>query len=128
MSGGGTGLSFPFRIHPGGGVARAERLEKIDTDLRHLLASRTGDRVMLRDYGAGVDHRRQELDTAALRALLRRDIERSLRRYLPQVRLTSPLTLSSADGVLTISFEYLVDSLGAARRLTMPLDRPAERS
>ncbi|MFC0597822.1 GPW/gp25 family protein [Streptomyces palmae] len=124
---GGTGMRFPFRIHPGGGTARVADLERIDTELRHLLASRTGDRVMLRDYGAGVDHRRQEPDTAALRTLLRHDIERSLRRYLPQVRLVSPLTLSSVGDVLTITFEYTVVPLGAARRLTLPLDRSKER-
>ncbi|MFF0445267.1 GPW/gp25 family protein [Streptomyces sp. NPDC004609] len=121
------GLRFPFRIRPGGGTERAEYGEKIDADLRHLLTSRTGDRVMMRAYGAGIGQRLQEPNTAAMHALLRHDIERSLRRHLPEVRLTAPLELSPAGGELTVTIEYTVASLDTVRRLTLPLRPPEER-
>ncbi|MFI6289871.1 GPW/gp25 family protein [Streptomyces sp. NPDC051018] len=126
MSGRLMGLRFPFRIRPGGGAEQAEYEEKTDADLRHLLASRTGDRVMMRAYGAGLDQRLQEPNTAATHALLRHDIERSLRRYLPGVRLTAPLELSSEGSELTVTIEYTVASPATVRRVTLPLGPPGE--
>ncbi|MER7728959.1 GPW/gp25 family protein [Streptomyces sp. NPDC096323] len=121
------GLRFPFRIGPGGGVERAEDFAKVDSDLRHLLASRTGERVMLRTYGAGVRNRLQEPNTAPMQALLRHDIEQSLRRYLPHVRLTAPVRVSAADGQLTATIEYTVHPRDEVRRLSVALQLPGER-
>ena len=54
-----AGFAFPFRI-AGGRVDRAEGSEKVEHNLRHLLSTRLGERLMLRGYGGGVHHHLQE--------------------------------------------------------------------
>ncbi|MGW4229495.1 GPW/gp25 family protein [Streptomyces sp. NPDC004980] len=126
MTGRLMGLSFPFRIDPEGSVGRAEDLEKIELNLRHLLANRCGERVMLRGYGAGVQHRLQEPNNAPMHALIRHDIEQALRRYLPQVRLTAPITITSAAGQLTVTLTYTIHPGEPVRRLSVAIPQ-AER-
>jgi phage baseplate assembly protein W len=121
------GLHFPFRI-AGGGVLRSEDFDKIEANLRHLLASRPGERPMLRTYGAGVHHRLQEPNAAPLRALLRREIEQSLRTYMPEVRLTAPVSLSADEERLTVTIEYAVHPRDVVRRLDLQLGRTGAAS
>ncbi|MEU6232935.1 GPW/gp25 family protein [Kitasatospora sp. NPDC047058] len=121
------GWGFPFRIRTGGGVERAEDFAKVEADLRHLLASGTGERAMLRTYGAGIRHRLQEPNAAPMHALLRHDIEQSLRRYMPHVRLTVPVTVSADGAELIVTLEYTVHPRDAVRRLTVALQPAGER-
>ena len=50
------GFSIPFRIDPAtGGVAVQENeLEKLKENMIHILLTGIGERVMRRDYGAGL--------------------------------------------------------------------------
>jgi phage baseplate assembly protein W len=115
------GFGFPFRIAPGGGVLRAEDFDKLEANLRHLLTSRPGERPMLRTYGGGIHHRLQEPNAAPLRALLRHEIDRSLRTYMPEVRLTAPLTVSADGERLTVTIEYAAHPREVVRRLRLEL-------
>ncbi len=111
-----TGFAFPFRIADGR-VARAGGSEKVAQNLRHLLATRLGERPMLRDYGGGVHHRLQEANDAALRALIKHEIEQALASFMPELRLTAPLELSADQERLTVAFEYAADPGEVVRRL-----------
>jgi phage baseplate assembly protein W len=121
------GWAFPFRIEPpgddglGGGIARAVDFAKVEANLRHLVLSRTGERVMLRGYGAGVHHRLQEPNTAPLRTLLRHEIEAALRRFMPEVTLAAPPALSAAGDRLTVVLTYAVRPRDVVRRLEVEL-------
>lgn len=113
-----VGFAFPFRI-AGGGIRRAQEAEKVAQNVRHLLSTRLGERVMLRDYGGGVHHRLQDPNDATLRALVKHEIEQALRVYLPEVRLTSPLRLTTQRGELRISIEYTASPEDTVRRLEL---------
>lgn len=116
MSGPLGGIAFPFRITARGSVCRASGREKLRQDLRHLLSTRLGERVMLRGYGCGVHHRVQDPNDASLSALIRHEMEESIRQYLPEVQLTAPIRLNAEDEILTIVLEYSVDGSIAVDR------------
>lgn len=110
------GFAFPFRIRAGG-VGRAAGMEKIEQDVIHLLSTRLGERVMLRNYGGGIYHRLQEPNTNTLHALVKHEIEQALRTFLPDVRLTAPLRLVAEEGQLTVTLEYQANPADVVRRL-----------
>jgi phage baseplate assembly protein W len=103
-----VGFAFPFAIE-GGGVARAQGMDKVAQNVRHLLGTRLGERVMLRDYGGGLHHQPH-------------DIEQALRLYLPEVRITSPLTVQATDSEVMISFDYVAHPDETIRRLALALE------
>jgi len=110
-----TGITFPFRVL--GGVSRSTDAEKIADDVRHLLSTRLGERLMLRSYGGGVHHRVQDANDSTLRALVKHEIEEGLRAFLPEVELVAPLRLTSREEELTIAIEYRANPRDVVRRL-----------
>jgi phage baseplate assembly protein W len=114
-----TGFAFPFRFV--GGVKRATHFEKIEHNVRHLLSTRLGERVMRRTYGGGVHHRLQSPNDATLRALIKHEIEQGLQLYLPEVQLTAPIRLTSREAELTILIEYRADPQDVVRRLQLQI-------
>src|SRR5256885_16326338 len=110
-----TGFAFPFRIVRG--VRRTTGFEKIEENVRHLLSTSFGERVMLRGYGGGVHRYVQEPNDETLRTIIRYEIEQALRRYMPEVELTAPLRLTARGPELTISIEYRADPTEIIRRL-----------
>ena len=115
MSNGLTGMTFPFRVL--GGVIRSTDGEKIADDMRHLLSTRLGERVMLRTYGGGVHHRLQDANDSTLRALVKHEIEDGLRVFMPEVELTAPLQVTRREEELFIVIEYRADPREVVRRL-----------
>jgi phage baseplate assembly protein W len=114
-----TGFAFPFRIV--GGVQRATDVEKIEQNVRHLLSTRLGERVMLRTYGGGVHHRLQSPNDATLRALVKHEIMQAFRLFMPEVQLTSPIQLTSDEAELRIVVDYKADPQEVVRRLQLQI-------
>src|ERR1051326_6531638 len=99
------GFAVPFRII-GGGVAQTAGALKLEQNLKHLIATRVGGRVMLRTYGGGVHPPVEDDNDGALRTLIRHEIETALRQFLPDARLTAPLAVTSNEGQLSITISY----------------------
>lgn len=110
------GFGLPFRI-TGGGVTQASGVVKMEQNLEHLIATRVGERVMLRTYGGGVHSHVQDDNDAALRTLVRHEIETALRQFLPDAQLTAPLAVTSREGQMTVTITYRGDPLDIVRRL-----------
>jgi phage baseplate assembly protein W len=115
-------MSMPFRIE-GGRVRQSAGSEKVADDLRHLLSTRLGERLLRRTYGGGVQHRLQQPNAHTLRTLIRHEIEQALRNHLPLARLTSPIRLSHNESELTVTFEYAIGSNEPARPVAVILPR-----
>jgi len=114
------GLAFPFRI-TGGGVQRARGNDKIRQNLRQLLLTRLGERVMRRDYGASLRQRLHGPNDGALRTLLKHELEQAIRRFLPLVRLTAPLRFRASGSELFIVIEYRTELSRAPESLELPI-------
>ncbi|MEV0644202.1 GPW/gp25 family protein [Phytomonospora sp. NPDC050363] len=118
------GMSVPFRV-VGGRVAQTAGPAKITENLRHLLSTALGERLARRGYGGGVHQRLQQPNDHTLRSLVRREIERAMREHLPQARLVTPVRLTHTESVLTVTFDYAVDSSEPAQQVALTLPRPS---
>src|SRR2546427_5776267 len=76
-----AGIAFPFRVL--GAVQVNRDAAKIADDVRHLLSTRLGERVMLRSYGGGAHHRLPEANDSTIRALIKHEIQEGLRAFMP---------------------------------------------
>ncbi|WP_280840173.1 GPW/gp25 family protein [Micromonospora sp. A200] len=115
-------MSLPFRIS-GGRVQQSSGPQKVAEDLRHLLSTRLGERLLRRGYGGGVQHRLQQPNDHTLRTLIRHEIEQALRSHLPLAHLTSPIRLTHDESELTVTFDYVIDSSEVAQRVALKLPR-----
>jgi phage baseplate assembly protein W len=118
------GMATPFRI-AGGGVRQSSGARKVADNLRHLLSTRLGERLLRRGYGGGVQHRLQQPNDSTLRTLIRHEIEQALRAHLPQARLTGPIRLTHGESELTVSFDYAIAATEPVERVALTLPRPS---
>jgi hypothetical protein len=116
------GMATPFRI-AGGGFQQSSGAGKVADDLRHLLSTRLGERLLRRGYGGGVHHRLHQPNDHTLRTLIRHEIEQALRNHLPQARLAGPIRLTHDESVLTVTFDYFIDVDEPAQRAALTLPR-----
>ncbi|KAM3090255.1 GPW/gp25 family protein [Phormidesmis sp. 146-35] len=114
------GFAFPFRI-TNGGIERSQGFDKIEDNVRHLLSTRLGERVMLRTYGGGVHHRLQAPNSTTLGALIKHEIEQALRTYMPEVKLTAPIRIRTVESELSIVVEYTAAPQDVIRRLELQI-------
>lgn len=115
-----SGIGFPFRI-ANGGVRLASGDDKVRQNLRQLLLTRLGERVMRRDYGSSLKRRVQTPNDGNLRTLLKHELEQSIRQFLPMVRLTAPLRFRSSGSELFVVIEYRTELSRIAESLELPV-------
>jgi phage baseplate assembly protein W len=118
-----AGAALPFRI-VGGRVATAHAAEKAASDVRHLLSTRIGERVLRRGYGGGVHQYLTEHDDQAIRSLLRHDVELALATHLPQLRLVGPVRVVGAGLELRLRVDYTIDPADVVRAVEVPFALP----
>jgi phage baseplate assembly protein W len=83
-----SGFAFPFRIGGvTGGVVFASGAQKLRNNLVQLLLTDPGERVMRRDYGAGLRHLVHDPDNDALRAIVQHQVGRAVRKWEPRVQV-----------------------------------------
>lgn len=101
------GLSFPFRIDPSTGrVAMARGEQKLRQNVRLILATRIGERPMLRDFGTRLHGLVHDVNDAALARLLQEHARDSLLRWEPRVLVTA-MSTDQAEGELTLRLTYI---------------------
>ncbi|KQN31432.1 hypothetical protein ASF00_01085 [Sphingomonas sp. Leaf34] len=133
-----TGFGFPFRIDPlTGGIARATGLDKIRQNIRVILATRLGERPMLRDYGTRLASLVHDPNDEALAVLIRREIQQALLAWEPRIMVTA-LSVErhggggsrggsggpsngDPDATLSLRLDYTLTNDAATDRLMVPL-------
>lgn len=96
------GVAFPFRIDPAtGGVRRAGGDEKIKENLRHLLLTGIGERVMRRDYGGGLRELVHDPNNDALRAIVQHRIAKAVAQHEPRIELQA-VVVTQLDGTRVV--------------------------
>ena len=115
------GLAFPFRMDPRtGGLALAEGSEKLRQNLAHLLLTRTGERVMLREYGGGAAALLQEPLDEGLLTVAQHQITRTILRYEPRV-LPSDVAVVAAGGELLLRVTYVEAGTAGLQTTVIPI-------
>lgn len=116
------GLSFPFRIDPrSGGVAITEGEEKLKQNLKHLLLTRIGERVMLREYGGGVTQLLHENINDGLIGVARHQISRAILSFEPRA-LPQEVSVIPKDGQLFLRVRYLQANMPSLQTMVIPIN------
>lgn len=104
------GFPFPFRLDPvTGGVPLVRGRDKVQQNLVHLLVTDPGERVMLRDYGGGLRAVVQDPNNDALRAIMQRQLDKSIRRFEPRAEFRQVLIRQEpVQGLFWADLRYAV--------------------
>jgi len=115
------GFAFPFHIEPrAGGVATAVGPEKLKGNLAHLLLTRVGERLMVREYGGGVNQLLHENINSGLLAVARHQIGRALLRFEPRV-LPQEISVIQHEGTLYLRIQYIQADTPGLQTLAVPI-------
>jgi Bacteriophage baseplate protein W len=101
------GFAFPFRIDPNSGrVAMTSGEDKLRQNVRMILATRIGERPMLRDFGTRLHGLVHEVNDAALARLLQDHARECLLLWEPRVLITE-MSTEQAEGEVTLRLRYV---------------------
>jgi phage baseplate assembly protein W len=119
------GFSFPFRIDSPGGVARTSGPEKLKENIKHILLTGIGERVMRRDYGGGLRQLVHDPNNDALRAIVQHQIAKSIGQWEPGVQIQSVTVTQERrlekEGVLSVEIRYVIGRTQQQQSLSVPI-------
>jgi phage baseplate assembly protein W len=118
-----TGFAFPFRIDPiTGGVRSQSDDDKLRANIIHILLTNLGERVMRRDYGAGLRRLVQSPNDNALWTIMQHQASKAIAASEPRVLVQGVNVSQSDDGAtLVVSVTYLVRRTQAVQALSVPI-------
>jgi len=109
----GTGLRFPVRPDPvTGALPRVSGLDRIRQSIEQILDTEPGERVMLPEFGCGLQRFLMEPNTLTTRSAIKRDIEQALALWEPRVQVTEVAVTPAEEPSLAwvqISYRLLSD-------------------
>jgi phage baseplate assembly protein W len=85
----GKGLRFPVVPDQAGALDYAEGPDKVRQAILLILDTDPGERIMRPAFGCGLRRYLMKPNTVATRALIQRDVERSIGAWEPRVQVTS---------------------------------------
>lgn len=116
------GMSIPFRIDSNSGsVLTTEGTEKLKENIRHLLLTRIGERLMNREYGGGADQLVYENINDGLLEVAKHQIARALVRFEPRI-IPQELTVTPGEqGQLIIRITYIQAETPGIQSMVLPI-------
>jgi uncharacterized protein len=85
----GRGIGFPPRIGDDGRVAWSQGDTNVRDSIRIILMTRPGERLLVPDFGAGLDRFLFEPNTVATHQLIKNQIQKSLVQWEARIALES---------------------------------------
>lgn len=113
------GFAFPFALSDGG-VQRANGQDKIRQNIRALLATRFGERVMLREYGTRIHSLVHDPNDEAMATLVKRQLQECLLAWEPRVLVTN-VAFERREAELYVRLDYTHTSEPSTDSLLVPL-------
>jgi phage baseplate assembly protein W len=109
----GTGLRFPIRPDAAtGALPRVAGMDRIRQSIEQILDTEPGERIMLPEFGCGLRRYLMEPNTLTTRTAIAKDVEGSLTRWEPRIRLTEVAVTAGEEPELawvSISYRRLSD-------------------
>lgn len=104
----GQGMSFPPRVDDTGRIAWSLGEDNIRENIRVILLTRQGERILLPEFGGGLDRYLFEPNTAATRQLMKADIIRALTRWEARIRVEDVFVEKDATdpAIVTVMIQY----------------------
>ena len=118
-----SGMAFPFRVDPGtGGVVTSQGPDKLRDNLLFLLQAELGERLLRRDYGAGLRGLVHEPINNPFVGLVKRQIAKAVARFEPRVQIVDlQVGLGAEAGQVEAALIYVVRTTQTTDRLTVTL-------
>ena len=95
------GFALPFRIAGDGGVAAEAGAEKLRDNVVHILLTGVGERVMRRDYGAGLRGLVHDPINDALLSVVQHQVVKALAEGEPRVEVAAVRVAAHQAGTAT---------------------------
>jgi phage baseplate assembly protein W len=115
----GRGISFPPRVGPDGRVAVSEGPDNVREAIRVILTTERRERVMLADFGGGLNGFLFEPNTVTTRQAIADRVRRALTQWEPRVVVESVDVAADPDdpqgAVATITYRLV--ATGARERV-----------
>lgn len=83
----GRGISFPPRVGPDGRIAWSEGADNVRESIRVILTTELRQRLLLPDFGCGLNRFLFEPNTPATRQQVQDQISKALARWEPRIAL-----------------------------------------
>jgi phage baseplate assembly protein W len=115
-----TGLRFPFRIGPDGGLSTVSGAEKIRQNVLLILGTRQGERAMLRNFGTKIASLVHDPNDDVLGQMIRDQAREALLTWEPRILITNA-QLQQNEGTLQLTLTYVVVPESRAERMVIPL-------
>jgi phage baseplate assembly protein W len=118
----GSGLAFPLRTDPTGGIALVSGDREIVESIRLILATSPGERPMRPEFGCAIHDLVFASVDASFAGLVSTEVRASLVRWEPRIDVTDvTVTLDPArEGVALIGVEYTLRTTNDRRNLVFP--------
>ena len=99
-------LTFDF-TSPGKFKSITKYLELIDQNLRNIIFTNPGERVMLLDFGVGIKKFLFEPNTEVTNNQLKAKIMQQVKRYMPYIEIDDVL-IRSVENKIFVTIRYLI--------------------
>jgi phage baseplate assembly protein W len=116
------GKGFPFPLKPRhGGLRLASHEAKVEQAVQMILLTSQGERVMLHEFGAGLQSMVFEPNTPATRARIRLAVEKALMDWEPRINLERVEVTEGPDpNVVLIHVDYVVRATNTSYNRVYP--------
>lgn len=117
----GFGAGYPFAF-ANGQLQSASDEELVKQSIMQILATSKGERVMLPDYGCGINDMVFETNNQAIAHQFEYLIKDALGKYEPRIEIVSISVTpdSQQRNCLNIAIEYLIKSINSSQNLVYP--------
>jgi hypothetical protein len=117
----GTGLSFPPRVGPGGGLVWSSGELNVRECICTILRTAPGERVERPTFGCGLDRYLFEPNSVATLRLIQDEVTRSIAQWEPRVALSDvTATVNPADPRdVDVTITYTLVATGAQERIQL---------
>jgi phage baseplate assembly protein W len=118
----GSGLSYPVRVNPKGGLSFSVAEQKIEESIWLILATAPGERQMRPDFGCGIHSYVFAPNNPANHGHISHEVRRALTDWEPRIDVREVQVDSDGDGsnLLLIRVSYLVRSTNVVQNLVYP--------
>lgn len=126
----GQGLSFPPRVGPDGSMVWSVGELNVRECICTILRTKPGERVELPAYGCGLDRYLYEPNNVATLRLISEDVQTSLARWEPRIRLDNVTATLSPEDVraVDVTISYTLVATGARERMMLTLSGSGKES
>lgn len=115
-----SGIGFPFRFGPQGGLTKASGPEKIRQNVLMILGTRWGERAMLRDFGTKIASLVHDPNDDVLAELIRNQARDALLNWEPRILITNA-AVEQNGAELRLTLTYVVIPESRTERMVIPL-------